>query len=141
MPTPTSTGDAAAVRQRQAARARYMKDTVDTLSPARLVTMLYDALVADLERAEAAIGASERFEANRSLVKAQAILIELRSSLKPDLWSAGPRLAALYDFLIREVVQANVEKDAARVANCRKLIEPLRDAWHVAAREVLSQEQ
>jgi len=138
MPTPTSTGDPS-VRQHQAARARYMKDTVETLSPARLVTMLYDALVADLQQAEAAIAAADRFEANRSLVKAQAILIELRSSLKPELWSAGPRLAALYDFLIREVVQANVAKDAKRVANCRELIAPLRDAWHVAAREVLSQ--
>ena len=138
MPTPTSTGDAA-TRQHQAARARYIKDTIETLSPARLVTMLYDALVSDLERAEAAIAAADNFEANRRLVKAQAILLELRSSLKPELWSAGPRLAALYDYLIREVVQANVAKDRTRVAICRELIEPLRDAWHVAAREVQSQ--
>jgi flagellar secretion chaperone FliS len=100
--------------------------------------MLYDALVTNLDRAERAIGDNDKHEANRSLVKAQAILIELRSSLKPELWSAGPRLAALYELLIREVVQANVAKDAARVAKCRSLIEPLREAWHVAAPEVLS---
>jgi flagellar secretion chaperone FliS len=138
MSTSTTAGDAMA-RQQQAARARYMKDTVQTLSPARLVTMLYDALVSDFERAEAAILASDSYAANGLLVKAQAILIELRSSLKPELWSAGPRLAALYDYLIREVVQANVAKDAARVATCRRLVEPLRDAWHVAAREVQGQ--
>ncbi len=137
MSTSTSTGDSAA-RQQQAARARYVKDAVETISPARLVTMLYDALVSDLERGESAIASGEFFNANRHLVKAQAILIELRSSLKPDLWSAGPRLAALYEYLIREVVQANVAKDAARVASCRRLLEPLRDAWHVAAREVQS---
>ena len=137
MSTPTSTGDVTA-RQQQAARDRYLRDKVETLSPPRLVTMLYDALVADLERGEAAIRASDAYEANRRLVKAQAILIELRSSLKPELWSAGPRLAALYEYLIREVVQANVAKDATRVATCRGLVEPLRDAWHVAAREVQS---
>ncbi len=132
MPAPTST-------QHQAARARYMKDTVETLSPARLVTMLYDALVTDLQRAERAIDQHDNHEANRRLVNAQAIVIELRSALKPEGWSAGPRLAALYDYLIREIVAANVAKDARRVAACRGLVEPLRDAWHVAARKVATQ--
>jgi flagellar protein FliS len=125
--------------QYQAARARYMKDAVDTLSPPRLLTMLYDALVADLQRAEQAIDRRDNYDANAMLVKAQAIVIELRSALRPEVWSAGPRLAALYDYLIREIVAANLAKDKARVAACRALIEPLRDAWHVAAREVASQ--
>jgi len=137
MPTPTPTADPN-VRQREAARARYMKDTVETLSPARLVTMLYDALVTDLRKAEKALTTGDHYETNRQLVKAQAILIELRSSLRPETWSAGPRLAALYEYLVREVVAANVTKDAKRVAGCRELIEPLRDAWHAAARETLS---
>jgi flagellar protein FliS len=101
--------------------------------------MLYDALVTNLETAERAMVANDLHTANRTLVKAQAILIELRSSLKPELWSGGPRLAALYEYLIREVVQANVTKDARAVRSCRQLIEPLRDAWHVAAREVATQ--
>jgi len=137
MPTDTPTADPS-VRQREAARARYMKDSVETMSPARLVTMLYDALVTDLQKAEQAIKAVDYYEANRQLVKSQAILIELRSSLRPETWSAGPRLAALYEYLVREIVAANVAKDATRVASCRELIEPLRDAWHVAARDTLS---
>ena len=133
---PTTTSDSG---KHQAMRARYIKDTVETIPPSRLVTMLYDALVTDLELAERGIAANDLHAANRGLVKAQAILIELRSSLKPELWSAGPRLAALYEYLIREVVQANVTKDARRIATCRRLVEPLRDAWHVAAREVQTQ--
>ena len=99
MPTDTPTADPS-VRQREAARARYMKDSVETMSPARLVTMLYDALVTDLQKAEQAIKAVDYYEANRQLVKSQAILIELRSSLRPETWSAGPRLAALYEYLV-----------------------------------------
>lgn len=125
--------------RQQAARARYVKDTVETLTPARLVTMLYDRLVADLERSERAIEERDHFTSNKHLVNAQAIVLELRSSLKPELWSAGPRLAALYEYLVREIVQANITKDAGRAATCRKLIEPLRDAWHVAAAEVQKQ--
>jgi flagellar protein FliS len=133
---PTTTSDSG---KHQAVRARYIKDTVETIPPSRLVTMLYDALVTNLDLAERGIAASDLHTANRGLVKAQAILIELRSSLKPELWSGGPRLAALYEYLIREVVQANVTKDAKAVKACRQLIEPLRDAWHVAAREVAAQ--
>jgi flagellar protein FliS len=134
MPTTTSSSD-----KHQAMRARYIKDTVETIPRNRLLTMLYDALVTNLDVAERAMAAKDLHTANRSLVKAQAILIELRSSLKPELWSAGPRLAALYEYLIREVVQANMTKDAKAVRACRVLIEPLRDAWHVAAREVAAQ--
>lgn len=129
MSTPTPT-------RQQAARARYVKDTVETLTPARLVTMLYDRLVADLERGEAAIESGDTFTSNKHLVNAQSIVLELRSALRPELWSGGPRLAALYDFLVREIVQANVAKDGARAAACRKLVEPLRDAWHLAAKDV-----
>ena len=125
--------------RQHAARARYVKDTVETLSPARLVTMLYDRLVSDLERGESAIDAKDHFTSNNHLVNAQAIVLELRASLRPELWSGGPRLAALYDYLVREIVQANVTKDAKRAATCRRLIEPLRDAWHIAAADVQKQ--
>jgi len=120
------------------ARARYVKDTIETLTAPRLVTMLYDTLVSDLREAEADIAAGDKFNANKRLVRAQKIVLELRTSLKPELWSGGPRLAALYDYWLREIVHANVRKDAGRVAICRQQIEPIRDAWHQAANEVQS---
>ena len=32
-------------------------------------------------------------------------------------------------FLITELIQANIQRDADKVATCRGLVEPLRDAW------------
>ena len=117
-------------------RNRYMGDSVTTASPARLVTMLYDRLVRDLEVGEAALSAGDLEGANKQLVHAQDILWELLAGLDVTKWSGGPGLAALYQFLIAELVTANVNKDAAGVATCKELIEPLRDAWHKAAEEV-----
>jgi flagellar secretion chaperone FliS len=117
-------------------RNRYMGDSVTTASPARLVTMLYDRLVRDLAVAEAGLAGEDRCAANDALIHAQDILWELLAGLDVTKWSGGPALASLYQFLIAELVAANVEKDAARVATCRELIEPLRDAWHKAAEEV-----
>jgi flagellar protein FliS len=113
-------------------RARYMGDAVTTASPQRLLVMLYDRLALDLERAQAAFAAGDRTEANLQLQHAQDIVLELRSSLQVDAWESGPRLAALYSWLLGELVQANVKADRNRVASCLQVVEPLRDAWRQA---------
>jgi flagellar protein FliS len=114
-------------------RARYMGDTVTTASPQRLLVMLYDRLALDLERAQTALAAGERTEADEQLQHAQEIVLELLSSLNVEVWEGGPRLAALYNWLITEMITANVKGDANRVASCRQVVEPLRDAWRQAA--------
>jgi flagellar secretion chaperone FliS len=114
-------------------RARYMGDAVTTASPQRLLVMLYDRLALDLERAHVALAEGDRQEAAAQLQHAQEIVLELRSSLDVDAWEGGPRLAALYNWLISELVQANVKLDTNRIAACRQVVEPLRDAWRQAA--------
>ena len=114
-------------------RARYLGDTVTTVSPQRLLVMLYDRLALDLERGEEALVASDRQAANDYLRNAQAIVFELRESLQVDAWEGGPRLAALYSWLISELVLANVQGSVRKVADCRRIVEPLREAWHEAA--------
>ncbi|WP_210479817.1 flagellar export chaperone FliS [Naasia sp. SYSU D00948] len=118
-----------------AARAAYNRDAVLSASPARLLTMLYDRLLLDLHRAEAAQGAQNWTVAAQNLLHAQDIVAELTSSLKPDLWEGGPNLLALYQFVSRSLVSANVYKDPARTRECIALLEPLRAAWHEAAAE------
>jgi flagellar protein FliS len=114
-------------------RARYMGDTVSTASPQRLLVMLYDRLALDLERGMTALAEGDRHAAEENLQHAQDIVLELRSSLQVDAWEGGPRLAALYSWLIGELVQANVKADRNRVASCLQVVEPLRDAWRQAA--------
>ena len=116
-----------------AMRERYIADSITTASPARLLIMLYDRLVLDLTRGEQALLAGNRPEAHTQLLHAQDILTELHMSLNMDEWSGAPSLAQLYTFLVTELVNANVKGDAEKVASCRKLVEPLRDAWRDAA--------
>ncbi len=130
MPTYTAPNRQAAARQ------RYVTDSVQTLSPEQLVTMLYDKLVFELERAENALRAGNLHDSNDALVRSQAIVLELRSSLKTDVWSGAPKLAALYDFFVREIIQANVSRSPEKAASVRELVEPLREAWHTAARQL-----
>ena len=116
-----------------ALRARYQSDRIATASPQQLLVMLYDRLALDLERGEDALVAGDRQAANGQLQHAQEILLELQSTLRVDVWDGGPRLAALYVWLLKELVQANTKGDVRRVRDCRKVVEPLREAWREAA--------
>jgi flagellar protein FliS len=116
-----------------AARDRYLADSVSTASPAKLLVMLYDRLVLDLNRAEQALEDGDRAAASTQLTHAQDIILELRTSLDTSAWPAAHGLAGLYGFLLIELIGANIRADAGRVAACRALVEPLRDAWREAA--------
>lgn len=120
-------------------RARYLAETVATASPARLVVMLYDRLVLDIVQGRDALHANAFVDADRHLRHAQDIVLELRRSLHVDKWDGAPRLASIYGWLVKELVMANIEKDADRADECRKLVEPLRDAWHGAAAQLMAQ--
>ena len=117
------------------AQQRYRDDAVLSASPERLVTMLYDRLLLDIQRGETAQRAGDWDEANRQLQHAQAIVAELHSSLT-DEWSGSADLRALYAFLTTTLIRANVERDADAARDCAALVAPLRDAWHAAAAQV-----
>jgi flagellar protein FliS len=116
-------------------RSRYARESVTTASPGRLVTMLYDRLVRDLDEAELAISTANLQGAHTSLRHAQDIIQELSTSLDVSRWDGGASLQSLYTWLLERLVAANVTKNAAIVAECREIIEPLRDAWHEAANQ------
>jgi flagellar secretion chaperone FliS len=115
-------------------RAAYVSSSVDTMSPGHMIVALYERLVVDLERAEQAIVATDPSIAHECLIHAQSIVSELHDALDAEAWPAARRLKDIYLFVLFELVTANVDKDAARVASCRELVVPLRDAWAQAVR-------
>ena len=114
-------------------RNRYLQDSVNTASPGRLLVMLYDRLVIDLMQGEEALRTNDRELSAERITHAQEILLELRTTLDVEAWAGAAGLASLYTFVITELIQANIKRDADKVHACRMLIEPLRDAWREAA--------
>ncbi|CAM3668852.1 flagellar export chaperone FliS [Nocardioides zeicaulis] len=113
--------------------AAYLQASVETASPARLLIMLYDRLSLDCQRALAAQESGDHAEAHEQLLHAQAIVAELQSSLRPDVWDGGPALNSLYSYITVQLVKANVDRDAAKTAHCLELVTGLGDAWRRAA--------
>ena len=120
------------------ARAAYLDASIATASPARLLVMLYERLVLDVQRGVESLERSDLQEAHRQLTHAQDIVLELQSSLKPDAFKGGHDLATLYGYLHGRLVTANIRKDAAIAAECLPLVTDLCDIWRQAALESVS---
>ncbi|TFD03507.1 MULTISPECIES: flagellar export chaperone FliS [unclassified Cryobacterium] len=116
-----------------AQRSRYNRDAVLSATPVRLLTMLYDRLLLDLNRAEAAQQRLDWQIASDNLIHAQAIVSELSTSLNVDAWDGGEGLFSLYTYVSTAMVSANTHRDSARTRECISLLEPLRLTWHEAA--------
>lgn len=121
------------------ARNAYLANAVAGAPPERLLTMLYDALVGNITVAEDALEAKDFYTLNERLVRAQEIVLVLQGTLKPELWSAGPVLSAIYAYVYRLLVRGNIQKDAGALSEARKLLEPLQAANHAAAEKVIAE--
>ena len=118
------------------ARAAYMDASVATASPARLLVMLFDRLRLDIGRALEAQVNGHHHTAHHQLLHAQDIVMELRVSLKPELFDGGPALAKLYEYLHGQLVQANIKRDPALTTECQLLAVQLGDTWREAAMQL-----
>lgn len=114
-------------------RAAYMGQMVNTASPARLLVMLYDRLVLDIQRAAESQRTGDFATASSHLLHAQEIVLELNTSLRHDVWDGAAQLASIYTFLHTELIRANVQRDVEVTESCLGLITPLADAWREAA--------
>lgn len=115
------------------ARAVYVDNSVATASPARLLIMLLDRLVLDVERGLAEQLKQDWPAAGPHLLHGQDILLELRTSLRPEAMPGGHELAALYDYLRRRLVDANVRREVRATKECLVFARELRETWTKAA--------
>ena len=94
-----------------AAADRYLTDRVMTASPAELTAMLFDACVGALRAAVALQEGGEHLAATPRLVKAQSIVLELRTSLNREAGPLAEQLDALYTYAFAQLLQANTRRD------------------------------
>ena len=84
--------------------------------------------------AQAAFLKQDNAEINRALQKAQKILGHLQRTLD-DHYDISKNLAALYDYFIHVVVQANVKKDVSALDEVVTMISELRNTFKEADRK------
>lgn len=118
----------------------YQKANVNTASQGRLVVLLYEGAVKQLSQAvslfepDGKILAKNIEQFGKNLQKAEAIISELEVSL--DMEKGGEiakTLMALYLFFNEELMQANINKDKAKIESVLKMLKDLLESWRAIA--------
>jgi flagellar secretion chaperone FliS len=119
-------------------RAVQSETAVDSASPHKLISLLYEALAGEISTARGAI--ARRDIAQKARVLAHAVRIVEEGLAAPlDLHAGGEiaaRLAALYDYLVRRLTHANLHHDDTALAECAQLVATLQQGWDGIAEQV-----
>lgn len=96
----------------------------------QLTNMLFDGMIDRINQARGAMRRGDVPAKGMYFGKVQAILAELRGSLDHDAGGelAG-RLDALYDYVSRRLLHAQLNDDEQAIDEAVDLITPVRDAW------------
>ena len=119
----------------------YLKTKVLTASPEMLTLMLWDGAIRFAEQGKIAIVQKDIEGSYKALLRSQRIMTELTTNLKhevaPELCG---KLAALYNFIYRRLVDANVSKNPQLVDDALEIMRHQRETW-VMLMEKLSRER
>ncbi|HYE83649.1 MAG TPA: flagellar export chaperone FliS [Clostridia bacterium] len=107
---------------------QYQQNSVNTASPQELTFMLYNGLIRFLKLAHEGITEKNIEKANNNIIRSQDIIMEFAATLDMQ-YEVSNGLMALYDYMNRRLIEANLHKDNAIVEEIIGLAEELRDTW------------
>jgi flagellar secretion chaperone FliS len=104
--------------------------SVEDANPHRLIAMLFDGALSRMSLAAAHMRRGEIEEKGAAITRALEIVGALRASLDMDVAGGLPqRLDALYDYVSRRMLYANVENDPKVLDEVAGLVRVIADAW------------
>ncbi len=111
-------------------RSIHTTGGVEDASPHRLIEMLLAGAIERISQARGALQRQEVAAKGSAIGKAISIVEELRASLGHERGGElTANLEALYDYVQRILLQANLHDDEARLAEAAELLGTVLEAW------------
>ncbi|MEP0842351.1 MAG: flagellar export chaperone FliS [Phycisphaerae bacterium] len=108
----------------------YLRNAVLTATPEQLHLMLYDGAIRFTRRAIEGLEKKDLEAAFNGFSRAQKIVLELLNALNYDVdRTLCARMAGLYNFIYRKLIEASVERNPAHAQEALKLLEYQRETW------------
>ena len=106
----------------------YQQNSINTASPAKLTLMLYDGAIKFCNIGLEGIEEKNIQKAHDNIMKAEKIIMQLRSSLDMK-YPVAEDFDRVYDYIYRRLVEANMKKDAEVLKEATEHIKTRRDTW------------
>ena len=131
--------------QHRSAAASYRSLDVETMvdgaDPHRLVEMLYDGAVVQVAKARHALARKDVAAKCEATTRAIRIVDEgLKAALDSRAGDVARNLDALYDYITRTLLSANLKNSDALYGEVEKLLGDLRGAWREIGPKVRGRE-
>ena len=92
--------------------------------------MLYDGAIRFCRQARDAVERKDIEDSYNLLTRAQNIVLEMQNALRPEVApELCEQMSALYGFIYRRLVEANVNKDVKAVDDALRILEYQRETW------------
>lgn len=115
------------------AAATYRRNAVMTASPEKLIKLLYNAAIRQMEQSRTYLGdpsTTQCAELGECLSKAIGIVGELRTALDHEVGGeVSKNLESLYEYCLDELSTANIQRQAQPVDNALQVMRTLKEAW------------
>ena len=108
----------------------YIEDEILSASPLRLVCLLYEKAISELRSARTYMLSGDVAPRCAAITKACDVIAELSGSL--DLTAGGEtadRLYGLYQYSLSRLLEANLQKQEAPIAEVIGLLHTLLEGW------------
>ncbi|MFB6356600.1 MAG: flagellar export chaperone FliS [bacterium] len=108
----------------------YKSTQVETAAPEQILLMLYEGAIKYMKQAKEALEDNNHQLSHEKLLKAQDIVTELMASLDMEIGGEiAQDLHLIYDYVLNNLVEANVEKSPRKVQQVIPIMENLYDSW------------
>jgi len=115
----------------------YLRDAVMTASPEQLQLMLYDGAIRFASQGRDAIVNKDYEESFNKLTRAQHIILEMLNGLNYEVnEELCRRVASIYNFLYRKLVDACVKRNPGDVDDALKVLRIERETWQLLVDKV-----
>ncbi|NQY35407.1 MAG: flagellar export chaperone FliS [Alteromonadaceae bacterium] len=105
-------------------------DNVVDADPHQLISIIFKHILSNIAIAKGAISRNEIENKGNCLTKAIALVGELQDSLDMDKGGElSSNLFDLYDYIVRCLIQGNLENNAEKLDEVRNLITEIKEGW------------
>ncbi len=115
----------------------YLRDAVLTATPEQLQLMLYDGSIRFALQGRDALMRKDFETSFERLTRAQNIVLEMQTGLNFEVnRQLCERMASIYNFVYRKLVDANVNRDVAHIDDAVKVLRIERETWQLLVDKV-----
>lgn len=110
---------------------QYKEQSVNTMTPGEMLTLLFDELLKRLTRADIALQKKDYATFDQSMQRSIEIVTYLKNTLNFS-YEISEELKQLYDFFLYEFSRIEAGRNSEVIAEVRPLIADLRDTFKEA---------